>query len=442
MSIELNKIQIANTNRVNSNFQMISYRGTTAPLQNDMVELSTNKKGMSKGVKWFLGIFGSIAAMGIAAKYGYKAYINRAFKKKCSFLQLPENIEFKQANSIEDAIKFAKETLRIKEVDKDFSLDVLNMINKELVHISNLQKGKICMPQALRFKDLGEYTRGHIHSNIRYSTFGEIGINKTLFNNEVLDKQIDRLISLRKKYFMPEGTKLEKPQFETFHQYDIYKPNIDKKFMNLVEKYTKDKNSLSIKEKVDLNLSLYRMDEKITMHAHSPETFYKINKDKLKEFGIDVDIEKYAKMNPGERLKHDMNIYDTLEKNHQFIPIDIEYVPAERIIRHEMGHLQDYAKNYKEIYRSGNELDRWNDDIERIKKKLNAEKTKEYIKKHYPLTCEFIKPENQNIAAEVSTYAKTDIAEFIAETYADLLAGKNFSDEVMALYKKFNGPII
>ena len=48
MSIELNKIQIANTN---CNPQKVSFRGTTSPIPNDTVEISSKKKGMSNGAK-------------------------------------------------------------------------------------------------------------------------------------------------------------------------------------------------------------------------------------------------------------------------------------------------------------------------------------------------------------------------------------------------------
>ena len=44
-------------------------------------------------------------------------------------------------------------------------------------------------------------------------------------------------------------------------------------------------------------------------------------------------------------------------------------------------------------------------------------------------------------ALEVSSYASTSIGEFVAETYAKMIAGKHLSDDVIALYKKYNGPL-
>lgn len=51
-------------------------------------------------------------------------------------------------------------------------------------------------------------------------------------------------------------------------------------------------------------------------------------------------------------------------------------------------------------------------------------------------------PAQADIAGQVSKYARTSYAEFVAETYAGLLDGKIYSPEVMGLYAKFGGPEI
>ena len=48
----------------------------------------------------------------------------------------------------------------------------------------------------------------------------------------------------------------------------------------------------------------------------------------------------------------------------------------------------------------------------------------------------------QNVAKTVSEYAATNSHEFVAEVYAELINGRTFSDEVMALYKKFGGSML
>lgn len=48
----------------------------------------------------------------------------------------------------------------------------------------------------------------------------------------------------------------------------------------------------------------------------------------------------------------------------------------------------------------------------------------------------------ENIAMKVSNYAKSDIREFVAEVYKGLRNGRQFSDDIMALYKKYQGPSV
>lgn len=48
----------------------------------------------------------------------------------------------------------------------------------------------------------------------------------------------------------------------------------------------------------------------------------------------------------------------------------------------------------------------------------------------------------QKTAASVSEYAKESPLEFVAETYSKLIHGEKLTDEVMALYQKYGGPVI
>ena len=55
---------------------------------------------------------------------------------------------------------------------------------------------------------------------------------------------------------------------------------------------------------------------------------------------------------------------------------------------------------------------------------------------------DFFSDAEQKAIGKVSNYAKTGIGEFVAETYAGLVEGKKFSDDVIALYKKYGGPAL
>ena len=48
----------------------------------------------------------------------------------------------------------------------------------------------------------------------------------------------------------------------------------------------------------------------------------------------------------------------------------------------------------------------------------------------------------QTTAAKVTEYAKMSPNEFVAEVFAGRLLGQTFTDDVMALYKKYEGPLI
>ena len=131
-----------------------------------------------------------------------------------------------------------------------------------------------------------------------------------------------------------------------------------------------------------------------------------------------------------------------------------------------MGHLQDFAKNLKELdlkhwklpsfkecynkARSGRKhID--NSSVEHVDNRWGGLTYKGYknlfendpakFNKRYPDLYEFLtNQEYQQSAGKVSAYAQTSIGEFIAETYAKMVRGDKISDDVMKLYEKYNGP--
>ena len=48
----------------------------------------------------------------------------------------------------------------------------------------------------------------------------------------------------------------------------------------------------------------------------------------------------------------------------------------------------------------------------------------------------------QNTCSKITPYAKQSPKEFVAEVYSGLISGQKFSDDVMALYKKYGGPAL
>ena len=130
----------------------------------------------------------------------------------------------------------------------------------------------------------------------------------------------------------------------------------------------------------------------------------------------------------------------------------------EKTIYHEMGHLQDYAKNLKEldvktrkITKAGKKhrikgvdhvSNRWGGLTYDGFKDLFDKNPKEF-QKRFPDLYEFLTNQTtQQTAGKVSWYAQTSIGEFIADVYAELVSGAKLPDDVMALYKKCNGPML
>lgn len=95
------------------------------------------------------------------------------------------------------------------------------------------------------------------------------------------------------------------------------------------------------------------------------------------------------------------------------------------LLNHELGHLrhQECVKNYNSM-----------------------KKVEEFETQGQPvsdITNEFVSNKQiQQTARKVSDYATESPLEFVAETFAQLMEGKTFSDDVMALYQKYGGPIL
>lgn len=94
-------------------------------------------------------------------------------------------------------------------------------------------------------------------------------------------------------------------------------------------------------------------------------------------------------------------------------------------LNHELGHLrhQEINPNYKLMGKIEEYLELGEIPSELSKEFANSKSI-------------------QATARKVSEYAPASPAEFVAETFAGLLEGKTYSDDVMALYKKYGGPVL
>lgn len=135
----------------------------------DTIAISKPKKEISSSQKWVIGLSSAVIGLStagilMARHQGNK--IGKLYKDKLVLSNLGENIVFKEAASVEEGIKFAKEVLKIKDVDSNFTLEAINWANKGLVDVSNANKGKVVMPTALRFNKQ-EGSSAYVVQNIK-----------------------------------------------------------------------------------------------------------------------------------------------------------------------------------------------------------------------------------------------------------------------------------
>lgn len=125
------------------------------------------------------------------------------YKEKLDLKKISEHIDFKQAKTLEEAMEFGREHLKIPQYigfeKEDF--DVVNWVNEGICRICNKAKGKIYTPNAVAYKSIlpdGDKTV-YASMNARY---GILSVNKDFVEktrNEAKDKILDYVSKAIKK---------------------------------------------------------------------------------------------------------------------------------------------------------------------------------------------------------------------------------------------------
>lgn len=353
MSVGTN-IQTINFNKpIQQNAQM-TFKSQTVPVKDyspDTVEINGKKKTrMSNGAKIGIG------ALGIAT-----IVIGIVARKTKQLKQVAEHIDFKEAKSIEEAIKWGKENLGITNYEKYDNLEVLNWINKGITDIQN----KIPLKERL-FKKIKFESAGINGFQARCDCGKELVFNKDILIN------IDNLFSK-----------------------DIYDYKL---IMSAPNKSYKNINSIKQIEKIIQNYEKNNhlsWNEKIKFHEYMRKIWF------IDDKSVNLSLKE---------IEHLLNS-----------------VNPHYIISHEAGHVLHRRNVGEKIF----------GEMGKIKE------IEEWGAKNKAITEEFLNTKSiQETAGKVSLYAKESPLEFVAETFAQILEGRKFSDEVMALYKKYNGPSI
>lgn len=435
-------------------------------LQTDVVEISGKSKSnakskLSKTENIALGAGGvltGVVAFAVAFKKHQVNKLSKLYKEKMQFVNLPEKIDFKEAKTLEEGIKFAKEVLKIGEVDNNFTLDAINYANKGLVDVSNANKGHLFMPKKIGCKTL-DNAMAYVINDINSPNFGQLVVNKKFFKDADLNNEINKWLGASK----PKNTSKASPNSSPKPAKKTeFRPEcrLDDRIKGLLKKFQTDQNSLTISEKRDLYYTLCNAGNvQTSVLSLAPLSSLKNNLKTFENNGIKVDVDSFAKLSTKEQSKKLNEYFLEIQNKGIKVVLKIPYMKPEKTIYHEMGHLQDFAKNLKNMDIKQFEFPSWkefwnsskNVDIRHVDNRWGGltykgykgkfENEPEKFKKQYPDLYEFLTNQDyQQSAGKVSSYAQTSIGEFIAETYAKMVRGEKIPDDVMTLYNKYNGP--
>lgn len=472
-----NVVKLRNTNLAQTGTTPINFRANftntleRTPEKDPVETKQEEKKGLSKLAKWGIGIMGLLTAAGTTVLLVSKHQLGKVrqlFKDKLMISNLPEKIEFKEAKTLEEGIKFTREILGIKEI-KGFSefepkgaLEAINFANKGIVDVANANKGKVFLPRVLSLEKMENIsTTAYANLAIESNKFGQLGINSAHFTHEGLDSILKRRYGLIKETAQgAKNTELKrKIKFQV---------KWDKKYTELCEKYIKDPTSLTLAEKRELNQIYNTTNDKwANLTQYNPLTILENNTELFKKEGFTFDLEALSKLSLDEQCsKFDELCSEFLNKTNKILVMDSSPARPLNTIYHEMGHLQDYAKNLEKMHIQNS---RWTQFINSFKSSTSLKEIDKYadtnhinnrwakrgdykkeikdnsaeLKKYLPDLYEHLNnPEFQKTAGKVSSYAREGVGEFVADVYADLIAGRKFSDDVINLYKKYNGPLL
>lgn len=429
---------------------------------------------MSTGAKWAVGIGGTLTALVTAgllvAHHDHKKLLNLC-KDKIKLSNLPEHLEY-NATTREEAMKFAKETLGIKEVDAGFSDLALHDTLKAIVDVSNANKGKVYITPKLKFLEMGDNTLATANLGVTTDAYGTLSVNKKFYDDNFLTKKLKKSLGISEEYVSKKAEEvLEKTTKEAEKEVKCGIALSDR-VRDLVNKFKESPEKLTLSEKRELFLTMQELTRQYSQ-VHNPKGFFNHFKKFLDKEGIKYDYDAILKLPEKEQIKELLKLNTEYKKKTGFVlGCKTTLNNPHHTIYHEMGHLQDYTQNlenlilkdsawsrFKRIFTSSeNDLNiknkyelefvgsRWNkisdfDKGEKTGLEIFNEKP-DYYKQVFPDLYEHVtNKEIQMTAGEVSEYAKKGVGEFVAEVYSKMINGEKLSDDVLALYKKYNGPM-
>jgi len=409
LSVSSNISNIANTSK---SLSSLSFKGVnqTPPLQSDefVKEGDDKDKKMSKGK--LAAIIGGVVAFGgiIAAAILCKG-------KTLQPANFAEHIDYVKANTMEEAIEFAKKHFGIKKFDLGDDLEMANWVNQGLTNINNRFKGKANMPENIVWD--GSYFKEHPNALAYCSGHKTIAFNKEAFSNSKIGKVKELLKSI-----FPDGEEAETFKIVMIHGEDA---GIKEQLFNSYMKMLDNPDQYTRFDAIHTNFLIDDYVASIKFSEKHPEYWLKkagedsnISKI-LSDNGVDISVENFNKLDKTQKEEHMKKFFEiaytngfksaghaTCRGNSLF---DVLY--------HEMGHL---------LHNMNTSL---KDQFWGVLSKKSKNQFIDDIAK-------------QEIASNVSWYAQTNPNEFVAECFNAMCAGKKLPKEVMDQYKFYKGPML
>ncbi len=394
----------------------------------------TNKKAkiLSKKTDSMLPLIagGAVAAGLLLVGLAARKKISHASIK--NVIQKPDNIEenlwknlnFKKADTMEDAASYARDVLGIKFFQLENNLEAANWINEGLTNLQNIYKGKFKMPDAVAF-----LTSKHMQSSpmaiirMPYSKLMHLVINKDFLKSTESLEHINTLLKgLEEKGALAFSD--GKYKFSI-----ISRDRYIQLFEDLAElkKRTRNFNPFEIHYMARGLDSYTNMCCYQNAYKDAFENLFK-DADKIKKIKDKIpnfpSAEKIREMSVDEMADLIYDIYkkagislDCQYGVHSFNKFDLLY--------HEGGHLLHEKQIPGLFYKYHNSA-----NVGCIPPNASKE-----------LLDFFNNAQKQQIADRISDYAKHSPVEFVAEVHIGLCNGYKFSDDVIELYKSYGGPI-
>lgn len=147
----------------------------------------------------------------------------------------------------------------------------------------------------------------------------------------------------------------------------------------------------------------------------------------LKSDNMDKFIEKLNQFGPNSTFKDKMEIYEGISSAKSVLharklglkDCKMQDFAYDDTFIHEMGHMH-HQSIYPRYEEAGSQFSQIRTDFTRLE--MDSDK--------------------RQVLYRVSSYAASSPLEFVAEVYKGLRKGQSFDNEVMALYKTYNGPMV